>query len=182
MMREGISTVMIQQPRKWVFLLVFWAVLGIPAVFAQVERATVMVEGMACPFCAFGIEKRLKKVPGVGSIDIDIATGTATLTAAEGGSIAFSRIPEAIQRAGFTAGTIHLTAVGTVAAENDERLLFTVGATDQGMHLVNLPQEIQPRISEFASSGVKVRLRGSLRSHADELPGLEPDEVEALQP
>ena len=31
---------------------------ALTAVFAQVEKATVEVDGLACPFCAYGLEKK----------------------------------------------------------------------------------------------------------------------------
>jgi len=38
---------------------------------AQIRAVTVSVDGMACPFCAYGVEKKLKRVVGVESITID---------------------------------------------------------------------------------------------------------------
>ena len=33
------------------------------------ELVTIKVEGLACPFCAYGIEKHLKKLDAVASVD-----------------------------------------------------------------------------------------------------------------
>jgi mercuric ion binding protein len=172
---------MIQPLAKCCFLLALLTFIGIVPVVAQVEKATVAVDGMACPFCAFGIEKRLKKVGGVGSIEVDVAAGTASMVAAEGGSIAFVEIPEAIRKAGFTAGAIHLTVVGILGEVNDGQPLLTVGQTDQEILLVNLADEIRSRIVDAAAAGLEVRLSGLLHLHADGPPALEPDTVEALE-
>lgn len=170
-----------QRLAKCGFLLALLIVIGIAPGLAQVEAVTVAVDGMACPFCAFGIEKRLKKVGGVGSIEVDVAAGTASMVAAEGGSIAFVEIPEAIRKAGFTAGAIHLTVVGILGEVNDGQPLLTVGQTDQEILLVNLADEIEARIAEAAATGLEVRLGGLLHLHADGPPALEPDTVEALE-
>ena len=77
--------------QKSVALLACLILLPFVPAHAQVESATVVVEGMSCPFCAFGVEKRLKKVRGVGSIEVNMGVGSASMTASEGESIDFSR-------------------------------------------------------------------------------------------
>jgi len=45
------------------------------------------VDGLACPFCAYGIEKQLSKIEGVEKIDIDIGAGAVTVTMARGAKL-----------------------------------------------------------------------------------------------
>ena len=72
------------KPLFW--MLLFLIFLGlIPIAEAQVSRVTVAVDGMSCPFCAFGVEKRLKKVNGVDSVAVDLKSGLVKLTVQEGG-------------------------------------------------------------------------------------------------
>ncbi len=168
--------------QKSVALLACLILLPFVPAYARVESATVVVKGMSCPFCAFGVEKRLKKVQGVGSIEIDMGVGSASMSASEGESIDFSSIPEAIRKAGFTPGAIDLTAVGTVRAENEVRTLLEVSSTGQELLLVNLSKEIEKKITELAAAGERMRVRGALHSHTDELPALEPNRVEAIEP
>jgi len=148
---------------------------------ARVESATVVVEGMACPFCAFGVEKRLKKVAGVSSIEVDMGESLASLTAEEGGSIDVSSIPDAIRKAGFTPGTIEVTAVGRISAEDRGRLVFEVSGTDQELFLVNLAQEVAKESADFAAAGVRVRVHGALQFHREGPPGLEVVKIEAVE-
>ncbi len=90
-------------PLFW--MLLFLISFGlIPIAEAQVSGVTVAVDGMSCPFCAFGVEKRLKKVNGVDSVAIDLKSGLATLTVIKGKTIHVNQIPEAIKTAGFTPG------------------------------------------------------------------------------
>lgn len=162
-------------------LLVFLALSAAVPAQARVESATVIVEGMACPFCAFGVEKRLKKVGGVGSIVVSMGESSASLTASEEGSIDVASIPEAIRKAGFTPGTIEITAVGTISAEDRERPLFEVSGTDQELLLVNLSAEIDKKTADFAAAGVSVRVSGALHVHAEDLAGLEAVRIEAIE-
>ena len=38
---------------------------GAPSVFSGVEEVTVQVDGLSCPFCAYNIEKRVRRLKGV---------------------------------------------------------------------------------------------------------------------
>lgn len=148
---------------------------------ARIESATVVVEGMACPFCAFGIEKRLKKVGGVGSIEVNLGAGSAALTASDGASIDVSNIPEAIRKAGFTPGTIEVTAVGTLSAADRGRLLLEISGSDQELLLVDLSAELERKAAEFATNGVRVRIGGALRLYPEKPAGLEAARIEAVE-
>ncbi len=62
------------------------------------------VDGLACPFCAYGIEKQLHKLDGVARIDVDIANGTVTVTLDQGATLDETTAREAVERAGFSLG------------------------------------------------------------------------------
>ena len=40
----------------------------------------IEIKGMACPYCAFGMEKELKKVAGVENVDIELKVGLAYIS------------------------------------------------------------------------------------------------------
>ena len=60
------------------------------------------VDGLACPFCAYGIEKELNRTAGVAAIAIDINAGTVTVTMAEGATLTEARAGRIVKDAGFT--------------------------------------------------------------------------------
>lgn len=148
---------------------------------AQVSQATVAVDGMSCPFCAYGVEKRLARVPGVDSVEVTMAEGAARLTAAQGASIDVSRIRQAVRQAGFTAGAIEVVAVGRVGAEADGGWRFELGEGDQELLLVNLEGELAERVAALAGSATRVRVTGGVHFHSDAPPGLEPSTVEEVE-
>ena len=39
----------------------------------------IRVDGLACPFCAYGIEKKFNKIDGVESTHVDLAKGIVTV-------------------------------------------------------------------------------------------------------
>ena len=72
------------------------------AAFAGQTQYQLQVDGLACPFCAYGIEKELKRTDGVERIDIDINAGTVTVTMAEGATMTEDQAKRIVADAGFT--------------------------------------------------------------------------------
>ncbi len=60
------------------------------------------VDGLACPFCAYGIEKQLSKLDGVARIDVDIENGAVMVRLNEGATLDEATAKAAVKRAGFT--------------------------------------------------------------------------------
>ena len=94
--------------------LAFLFSLLIASAKAQVERIELRVDGLACPFCAYGLEKNLKALKGVDQIDIDLDGGLATLIPKKGAHISLDRMTQAVQDAGFTPKETTLVATGRV--------------------------------------------------------------------
>ncbi len=44
------------------------------------ETTVIKVEGMSCPYCAKTVEETISKEAGVSSVELDAATGLATIT------------------------------------------------------------------------------------------------------
>ena len=89
------------------------ALLGVnDNVNAQVTDATVRVDGLSCPFCAYSLEKQLKKVNGTGDVAIEVNEGIAELSARKGESLGIEELDEAVGKAGFTPRGITITVVG----------------------------------------------------------------------
>ncbi len=62
----------------------------------------VYVDGLSCPFCTYGIEKKFSKVQGVEEIDIDLKTGTTIITMATGKTLDKTTARKTVEAAGFT--------------------------------------------------------------------------------
>ncbi len=77
--------------------------LPVAASAAQTQYQ-LRVDGLACPFCAYGIEKELKRTDGVESLKIDINTGIVTVTMAEGAAMTEAQASRIVEDAGFTLG------------------------------------------------------------------------------
>ena len=66
----------------------------------------IEVDGLSCPFCAYGLEKNLNKVEGVQTIKIDVENAFVLLTISEGKSVDEETIRKSIEDAGFTPRSI----------------------------------------------------------------------------
>lgn len=69
---------------------------------ASAPAYKVVVDGLACPFCAYGIEKQLRRISGVQDVQTDIASETVTVTMAPGAELSKASAAQAVKDAGFT--------------------------------------------------------------------------------
>ena len=61
--------------------------------------ATYRVDGMTCDHCVRAVTTELVMVPGVRSVDVDLAQGTVTVTS--DGPIDLDDVREAVDEAGY---------------------------------------------------------------------------------
>ncbi len=59
------------------------------------------VDGLGCPFCAYGIEKELGAVAGVDKVDIDLESGVVVVTMASERILDADTAKQAVEEAGF---------------------------------------------------------------------------------
>lgn len=71
-------------------------------VVIEAQLIKVRVDGLACPFCAYGLEKKFKNYDGILNLKIDLDKGLVTFTLAEGKTIDKESIQKIVKDAGFT--------------------------------------------------------------------------------
>jgi copper chaperone CopZ len=89
------------------FLLMVWNITA----FAENSHYTMRVDGLACPFCAYGIEKKLKAINGVFEIDINLDKGLVIVIADEQLKLTNKQMTELFQDAGFSFRSMERTAI-----------------------------------------------------------------------
>ncbi len=62
----------------------------------------IFVDGLACPFCAYGVEKNILGLKGVETMDIDINGGFITIVMEAGKVLNEAVAKAAVADAGFT--------------------------------------------------------------------------------
>jgi len=157
---------------------------------AQVEEIIINVNGLACPFCVFGLEKKLKTVEGVVSANAELQSGEARIELSSDAIPSFQNLNTAVEKAGFTPGPIRLTAKGRVTS-SDKGHVFEV---DHGKIHLSLPvaaassesgnaapENITQKIARIAQTGASGRITGILHVGGDEESlHLHADQVEIL--
>jgi len=83
-------------------LIGLFSLLFLQNVFAAGTRYEMRVDGLACPFCAYGIEKKLKAVEGTSDISVDLDKGLVMVNIAEGKELTEEQMKKLFQDAGFT--------------------------------------------------------------------------------
>ncbi len=70
------------------------------------DSYVLRVDGLACPYCGYGVEKQFAQRDGVEGTQIDIETGVVVVTVAAGTRFSDAELERIIDRAGFTLATI----------------------------------------------------------------------------
>lgn len=151
--------------RDWLLAGLITTVLATPAL-AGVERADLGIKGMACPFCVFNIEKRLKTLDGVMEEGISTDFDDGIVHIEWNPSVAFdpAAVREQVRRSGFTLGTLDLTFVGTAVRDDEgirlesitnEQVLFVWAGReeDQQIRFEALTDHVADETSEVRVKG-----------------------------
>lgn len=62
----------------------------------------LQVDGLTCPFCAYGLEKRLRGIPAIDELVIRVSDGLIQIRLVDGGALTDEELEDAVERAGFT--------------------------------------------------------------------------------
>ena len=94
------------------FVIIILTICVIGPAGAQVDKAQervfirIEIKGMACPYCAYGMEKELLKVTGVEKVEIELKEGLAYISTPIKQKPSKEQISTIIKDAGFTIGQI----------------------------------------------------------------------------
>ena len=82
--------------------LFFLLLMVATSAWAQEAMYNVGVDGLACPFCAYGIEKQLHKLDGVEQVETDIKQGRLVVRMQDGKILDRNQVEKAVKKAGFS--------------------------------------------------------------------------------
>lgn len=171
--------------KRW--LLVFSVIIFLMGSFltraahSQILEVTVTVEGLACPFCAYGIEKKLKRVEGVRSIDIDMNRGVVVLAAEKGRSVDIGQIPGAVKDSGFSSSQMKARVTGTARLEG-EKFLLQYGGLDELLIVGDMNTDREKQFSEYIKSGKTVEVEGIIQEGPEGAWTLLPESLKGASP
>jgi len=72
------------------------------------DQVKVQVDGLGCPFCAYGLEKKFKEFKGIKNVKIDVETGDFTFTYPSEKAITLAEIEGQVDKAGYTPITVEI--------------------------------------------------------------------------
>ena len=147
---------------------------------AEIKTIAVSVDGLACPFCAYGIEKKIKRLKGVKEIKILLNAGTVSLKCNENKSPAFADVRTAVKDAGFTPRSMKITAQGTIIKDEVNGMLFRFNESQQPFPLINLEGNVKEKVFLFSENNVRVELIAEVLRLDGDIWALSPERVEEV--
>ena len=96
-------------------LLLHAAPVNAAFVFAELR-----VNGLSCPFCAFGIEKKLLDVDGVNDVEVFLDDGRLALRFEPENAATVADLEKAVEKAGFELAALQLTVRGDLLGDEEE--------------------------------------------------------------
>lgn len=101
--------------------------LAAPAA-AQVSHYDVRVDGLACPFCAYGLEKKVKALRGAQNVHIELDRGLVSFDVTGETDLLPDVVEKAVRDSGFTARGFTIRASGSVTRASESFVLDSGGA------------------------------------------------------
>lgn len=88
-----------------IFTLVFFSAIAVYAQEKTMDKFTVEINGLGCPYCASGIENEFDKLDAISDIKIDIKTGTLTFDYPTNANLNLEKVKAKVENAGYTLST-----------------------------------------------------------------------------
>ncbi len=115
--------------------LIFIPIILILGIFIRLSsgapaKVQVKLDGLVCTFCAYNLEKKLKRVESVEGLKILVNAGIADLKIKEGKSIDIDGLIKAVKDGGFTPREIHITLKGRIEKIDDRMTLRADNVSD----------------------------------------------------
>ena len=82
-------------------LMVVMTILGANAQ-KSMDKFMVQVDGLGCPFCAYGLEKKFKEFKGIKDVKIDIETGDFSFSYPTEKALSLTDVENQVDKAGYT--------------------------------------------------------------------------------
>ena len=89
---------------KKTIIFVLISVIGFSGLHAQekFDKFEIQVDGLGCPFCAYGLEKKFKEFKGIKQVKIEIETGNFTFAYPTEKKLSLEDVEHQVEKAGYT--------------------------------------------------------------------------------
>ncbi len=120
--------------------------LAMPA-SAEFLSAELSVNGLSCPFCVFGIEKKLLDVPGVSDVEVFLDEGRIAIKFEVESAATVKDLEEAVRKAGFEVVGLTVETNGAIQSRENGEFRF-VAHPDMTFRLREVIEGHEERVSE----------------------------------
>ena len=168
----------------WCLMLVAF-ILGRGYAFGEIHSLTLGVDGVACPFCVYGLEKHLNNASGVESVEFNLSAATADLQLKAGSRLDLRSIQQAITDAGFTMRDLDIQVSGTLS--NDGKFWVLVSTKDFMKFILvakgnqHLDKIFTGKLSTAESEGREITVWGKVHTHSSGPPDIIVEKCELLE-
>ncbi|MBI3011269.1 MAG: heavy-metal-associated domain-containing protein [Candidatus Omnitrophica bacterium] len=178
-------------------VVLWWAAAPAQPLYAEIQQMELAVDGLSCPFCSLGLEKKLTRVEGVAAVTIHMKQGLTDVQPKPDQPLNLADIRRAVKEAGFTLRDIRLTVNGAVAHEDGAWVLESSGdgtrfllfdaehaqtERSSGAAPISVGNEFLRTLEDAAQRGTHVVVTGRVHEHAGLPAGLLIERIELQQP
>jgi len=170
-----------QQTIMMVITLSIISLLAVP-VFAEIKTVNLHVDGLSCPFCALSLEKNLKKVEAIKTVNVHLKKAITDVTLKPEVPFNLSAIQLAVKESGFTLRDIEVTVIGNVIQNDDgiillesqgdktQFFLFDENHSDSDSKSTKqqvLDTNVEKQLLKLQQEGNSVTIDGIIHQHID---------------
>lgn len=101
------------------------------------DQYEVQVDGLGCPFCAYGLEKKFKEFKGIKDIAIDIETGDFSFTYPATKPLSMEKVLVQVEKAGYTPNEAKITRYDGTVETNAKTKMIAVNDITKAKLYVN---------------------------------------------
>ncbi len=91
---------------KSIYIFTLVLLFSVPQyLFAQQksnDSFSVKVDGLGCPFCAYGLDKKFKDIKGIRDIEIEMETGMLQFNIPSQQDLTLQKVADQVEKAGYT--------------------------------------------------------------------------------
>ncbi len=162
---------------------------------AEIEQATLRVDGLSCPFCAYGLEKKITKIESIKNYDVDMKDGRVFVGFKPDAQIELNAFEKAVKEAGFTLRSISLRVKGKIQ-QSEEGLILVTERNKEKFLLVEsetiyhrykhgevpkaLGDDLEKRLIALKEQGKEVLIEGVIHKHEGFPIGLAVEKLDEL--
>jgi len=139
--------------------IIITVIFGIMTMFSanaqqNMDKFMVQVDGLGCPFCAYGLEKKFKEFKGIKSVKIDIESGDFSFSYPSEKALSLTDVEKQVENAGYTPITTKIERANGKIETSEAKILSekTTGTVTKNLMVAGNCDMCEARISKAAKS------------------------------